>query len=441
MLIELVKRDETSCGMFLNRSYYLIRKYLLAFPNAKYNVDSFLSLLKNRRPGYPNPGNEEMIHSYKRLRMNFVVMNISLALLYHPIPEEKKGRMVGRIYQYIFQELLQKDSKNYTKFPYLIPLSYQIIRKVLMLMSPSERETHLLQICEKAGESVTYTVKNYKDKGQNPNGNLVSLWVAILLFKLVYELKPESLVKYISSLFDLIKIFIEYLVKKNTREEDKEVKFDPNEDILDKFFVCENIDPYPEINSSPRNYYKGYSILILRILVYHINFLAKNSKNKNVIPIFSQILEKVGYYDYDIKIEALMLVRCLVLPRSIRSPIYKKLTNKIDNFTNETKIKIFMRLNPETFLTCKETENKGYKLFVNMYWDLLMDFLESFQSNHVINECLRRTVLINNSGVDIVNKDRLFQKVNNYCQNGNYSKFLLLMNPEMTGTPIYYSIR
>lgn len=136
-----------------------------------------------------------------------------------------------------------------------------------------------------------------------------------------------------------------------------------------------------------------------------------------------------------------MLVRCLVLPRSIRSPIYKKLTNKIDNFTNETKIKIFMRLNPETFLTCKETENKGYKLFVNMYWDLLMDFLESFQSNHVINECLRRTVLINNSGVDIVNKDRLFQKVNNYCQNGIYSKFLLLMNPEMTGTPIYYSIR
>lgn len=89
MLIELVKRDETSCGMFLNRSYYLIRKYLLAFPKSGYNVDSFLALLKNRRPGYPNPSNEEMIHSYKRLRMNFVVMNIALALLYHPIPADK----------------------------------------------------------------------------------------------------------------------------------------------------------------------------------------------------------------------------------------------------------------------------------------------------------------------------------------------------------------
>jgi hypothetical protein len=106
MLIELMKRDEASCGVFLNRSYYLMRKYLLVFPNSGYNIDSFLGLLKNRRPGYPNASNEEMIHSYKRLRMNFVVMNLSLALLYHPIPEDKQSLLINRIYNYVFQELL-----------------------------------------------------------------------------------------------------------------------------------------------------------------------------------------------------------------------------------------------------------------------------------------------------------------------------------------------
>jgi hypothetical protein len=114
-----------------------------------------------------------------RLRMNFVVMNMSLAFLYHPIPDESRQSLDSRgiqqiqqeggetnnqlalftsIKNYIYQELLQKESRKYAKFPYLIPLSYQIMKKIFLLSDSEQREKLLLEICQQAGNSVNLVV-------------------------------------------------------------------------------------------------------------------------------------------------------------------------------------------------------------------------------------------------------------------------------------------
>lgn len=71
----------------MNMSYYLIRKYMLAFPEAPYELQSVIGLLKAKK----NPIIAQTPSlSQNRLRMNFVVMNLALAFLYHPIPEDSR---------------------------------------------------------------------------------------------------------------------------------------------------------------------------------------------------------------------------------------------------------------------------------------------------------------------------------------------------------------
>lgn len=149
----------------------------------------------------------------------------------------------------------------------------------------------------------------------------------------------------------------------------------------------------------------------------------------------------MGYSDYDLKIEALMLVKCIVLPNLISSPVYKKISENLRNNSDEWKIKIFLKLDPENFFTSKEIDNKGYKVFINIFWDMLLEFLDTYQNSQAINECLRITALVANSGVEIVNKQRLYEKINKFGEFGIFAKFLLLANHEFTKTPSYYQFK
>ena len=80
-------RDESHCSTFMNMSYYLLRKYMLAFPKASYDLSIILGLLKSKKS---QQASQLPAIGQNRLRMNFVVMNLSLAFLYHPIPEDPR---------------------------------------------------------------------------------------------------------------------------------------------------------------------------------------------------------------------------------------------------------------------------------------------------------------------------------------------------------------
>lgn len=46
VLLEFVRRDEANCGTFINRAYYLLRKYLLVFRKASYSSEKLIKLLR-----------------------------------------------------------------------------------------------------------------------------------------------------------------------------------------------------------------------------------------------------------------------------------------------------------------------------------------------------------------------------------------------------------
>ena len=101
ILIELSKRDEKSYGLFLNRTYYLLRRYLLTFRDAGYNIELLKQLLDSRLISFTK-STEDISQSYKKLRTNFVMMNIILAFLYHPLAETEVKKIGKKVLEYIY---------------------------------------------------------------------------------------------------------------------------------------------------------------------------------------------------------------------------------------------------------------------------------------------------------------------------------------------------
>ena len=73
----------------------------------------------------------------------------------------------------------------------------------------------------------------------------------------------------------LTQLFYEQLLKKiikdsNSNGSEEPVHFDENKDILDKLFECHNID-MQDVKQTIRPFYKGYAILLMRILIKMYN--------------------------------------------------------------------------------------------------------------------------------------------------------------------------
>ena len=89
-----------------------------------------------------------------------------------------------------------------------------------------------------------------------------------------------------------------------------------------------------------------------------------------------EFLKNPGQADYDIKIEVLMLLRCLLIPQSVKSPVYKGLAKDKDFLTLNQKINIINWLELDQFVRNKEGKKPAMKLFTDHLWRLIVDFVE-----------------------------------------------------------------
>jgi hypothetical protein len=349
ILLNMVKRDNENCGFFLHRSFYLFRLYFLLFKKSRITPEHLQQLTSIHQKKQSSPAKEDTTKIRKKLKMNFVVMNICLAYLYHPKNKERDQNqealsrnrevdMLKNIYDYVLRELPHRHSKDCINFPHLIPLGYHIIRRILKICEreklDSKLEEYFDDICNKAGESVKMIVS---DKKNQYNNDSPSVWIAILLFRLIYEMRPEKLVDQIENFYKLNKLLSEYLTKKKSKDNpasavsvEEQVSFDENVDILDKLFACQNTENH-DAKVTPRGYFKGYMLLIMRILVKYIEKTLLISQKQvesgaaagetgPLFNLFSDLLKNLNHSDYDAKIEILMLIRCLLIPQSIKSP-------------------------------------------------------------------------------------------------------------------------
>ena len=78
-----------------------------------------------------------------------------------------KQKLKEKIYEFIMNELPHKDSTNFHKFPYLIPLAYQLMKKILTSCTDKQEKDKLLKdVAQKAGESVKIIVEQQSHAGE-----------------------------------------------------------------------------------------------------------------------------------------------------------------------------------------------------------------------------------------------------------------------------------
>ena len=203
-----MKRDEESVGFFLTRCFYLFRKFLLLFKDARVNIDQVTDLINRRRHGAHNHHNQlkdDQMSIYKRLRLNFVTMNVCLTLLYQFEGKEGEQKLRDKIYEFIMHELPHRDSTNYHKYSHLIPLSYVLMKKIVTSCVDNNQKQKLLKdISDKAGESVKIIVQQPQmrnDRSSTNAGIILSIYVAILQLKIIFEIDNSLLEPHLDDLY------------------------------------------------------------------------------------------------------------------------------------------------------------------------------------------------------------------------------------------------
>lgn len=409
---ELIKKDDEYNTGYLTRSYFLFRAFTLFIGKNNLDHEGFIRLLttyKKKGANVLSSNEPNPILVKRRLKTNFVMMNICLVILYHPKikveigdtgKEGKDKELINCIYDFVIKEMPQKQSKEYMKYPYLVSLAYHIIKRILVISDKDSREEMLNNIFAKSNESNKVIFSN-RDASRVPDQECLSLWVAVLLYKFIYDYKPELLEAQIETYIQLSKLFCDYLKnKKFTKEvqaQDETVHFDENEDILEKFFVCYNVDSQ-DPKYIYKGYYKGYCVLAMRILMRFIEKdsqpyfdmltqdgpaqpQSKTSNQKLDIPqvfleVASDLLINLLPSEIDIKLEILVLVRCLLLPNTVKNPVYKKLATDKDFLTADHKIGILNTLKIDTLLRKNEGARPVHKIFLGYLWQLVVDFVE-----------------------------------------------------------------
>jgi hypothetical protein len=157
------------------------------------------------------------------------------------------------------------------------------------------------------------------------------------------------------------------------------------------------------------------------------HFHSKNGMS-DLAHIFKRVIQDLGNVDYELKTEAIILIRCLILPSTVTSDVYKPF--KKDIFTFEEKVQVLFCIDIQMFTGYKEAENQGFKLFSNYYWELVLDFVESNQCNFELNETFRKFYLVGLKAVKPVLKDRLLTILNDFNYSNFNGKFHIMLNPE-----------
>jgi len=217
------------------------------------------------------------------------------------------------------------------------------MKKIVISCEDQQQKDKLLkEISAKAGESVKIIVEQQhsrQERNSTSSSNILSIYVAILLLKIIFEIDNTILEPYLGDLYGLIQIFIDYLVKKTRREPPSQASFDMNTDILESYFCCDNIDCETEQNQGFLQSYKGYTILILRIIIKNIETFTFKHGMEKIVRIFRRVIQELGNVDYELKTEAIILIRCLILPHTITSDVYKSF-KKSNIFSFEEKVDI-----------------------------------------------------------------------------------------------------
>ena len=462
----LKKEEESDNGQFMNRAYFLFRSFSLMMGKHKVMYDDINAVIKNAnklnnmqaqgmgREGFDGASN------MKRMKLVFIMMNIILVVLHNPRYKDNKEKELisTKIYfDFIMGEITNKTCIKILRYPFLIPLVYHIVKRIVVISDELKQKEYLEFIKVKTLESLKATSEGGGGGGageqRNPeNGETVSVWISFVLCRVLYELKFEYLKESVEYLVKLMDQFCtQFSNKKNQKDpqsilEEQNPVWDDEKDVLDKMFVSSNVEMNEGNKIISRTLYKGYSIIILRIILRNIdkdaisNFkdLESPSGIKTLLEYYTRLFKCLPSSDYDFKIEILNHLRCLLLPQSVTSSIYKPLAADKQYLSFGTRYKILMDIKLDHYLIKFERRKPCSRIFTDALWKFLVDFVQMHTNCEQINRLIRKlSITDNGTSLSLKQRDVVLNMMNELSQMHHMIKFNLIPNADLSGEFFY----
>lgn len=400
----LIKEDDQ--GQSLLRIYFLYRFYNLLFDKNKQQFDCIQNLLVSLKKRYPaQAAKDEYIP--KKYKTIFVYLNVCLMVLYHPKAHEMRDKdpeILKELFDYLMKEQSHSRMKEILRYTFTIPLNYHIIRRIVRLSDESRQAEYLETLRVKCMESVKL---NTAESARNPDTmDSLAIWPALLLCRIVFEFKPDLFKDDHDNITAMASMFMKQFFSKKTSKEnitfsgigDEPSNYNENQDILDKCFYCLNSDTQ-ETRINIKTYYRGYTILMLRILTKLMDKsavakyeaegefnlpppLAQNQppdrrlKFGHLIEYYFEVLRNSNPLDHELKLEVLMMLRCFLVPHTIKNNIYKGLAKDKDFISPKLKMSIVNAVRLETLFKRADGMKPRIKMFMDHLWQFVMDIIE-----------------------------------------------------------------
>lgn len=417
----LIKEDDS--GQSLPRIYFLYRLYHLIFDKTKIQfdyIDKMLDYLKMRFPAQ-NPKDEYIPKKFKTI---FVYMNVCLLVLYQPKAHEMRERdpeTLRKLFEYLIKEICQtRLMKENVRYTFTIPLFYHIIRRIIKLSDENRQNEYLETLRSKCIESIKIAIvpsEGARANQENPESILI--WHALIFCRIIFDQKPDLFKDDHDCIAAMVSMFMKQLFsKKNSKDNvnltnigDEPSSYNENQDILDKIFCCSNADTV-ETRVNIKNCYRGYTILMLRILtrlmdkssVAHyeasgeftlpgvilsqmtpqqqqtVNHFLNDKKHRfgYLIEYFFEVLRNANPLDHELKLEVLMMLRCFLVPHTVKNTVYKGLAKERDFLSPKLKMCIInaTSVRIETLFKRADGMKPRIKMFMDHLWQLIIDIIE-----------------------------------------------------------------
>lgn len=385
-ILELYRNEQDSSKIYIEKFYLLLVLYLKLFDDVTLDFTSVISVFVNK----DEPVNKTDINvPLKVIKIN--LQNLTL------------------IYYFLKRNERHKDIKLYCNEVIECLKTNKIIKNVYCYFVFCELFStvyNLLNMCIKHTDCLPDLLE-YANKTLREDNEKKDIFFSVLVYHFVIEnLDKFSEITVVNVEYIMDKC-LNYLVKK---KDNVFKESDIHNDFNYLFELHDDLTYKQDYKILP--FYKFFVAVLLKILVISLRNPFKEADFNSVCQIFESIFKNLSFYDIDIKHQAIMLLKCLIVPQAVEEIEWIKFKAPTE-ITYKQKMQLMSTMKVSSPVSLKESNNKHFKDYLKTFYEIVIAFLKSNSINESIISILKQAVIQNFSIVDKDTRDIIMDAIFN----------------------------
>ena len=385
-LLELYRNEQDSSKIYIEKFYLLLVMYLKLFDDVVIDFNTVMSILVNKdEPA----GKTDINVPLKVIKINLQ----NLTLIYYFLKKNERHKDIkiycNEVLEYLKVNRIIKNVYCYFVFCELFSTVY-----------------NLLNICISHTDGL-FDLLEYANKTLREDSEKKDIFYSVLVYHFVIENLDKFTELTVVNVEYIMDKCLNYLVKKKDnawKEGDVHMDFSYLFELNDGLTYNKDYKILP--------FYKFFVTVLLKILVISLRNPFKDNEFNSVCQIFESIFKNLSFYDIDIKHQAIMLLKCLIVPQSVEELEWQKF--KVPNeITYKQKMQLLSTMKVSSPVSLKESNNKYFKEYLRVFYDIVIAFLKNYSFNESIVSILKQAVIQNFSIVDKDTRDIIMDAIFN----------------------------